>query len=64
MFLGSLGEGSFGLVKKACFRGSTNFHVAAKFMKPQGGTIDKDAFRKETDLMKGLYDKNVITLMG
>ena len=63
-FLGSLGEGSFGTVKRACFKGSRNFNVAAKFMKAATGTMSEDAFRKETDLMKGLYDQNVITLMG
>ena len=61
----TLGEGSFGTVKRARFKGgSRDFHVAAKFMKAQTGTMNEGAFHKETDLMKGLYDENVITLMG
>ena len=64
-FWETIGEGSFGTVQRASFKGSKNFYVAAKFIKAQSGTKSEEtAFRKETDLMKGLYDQNVITLMG
>lgn len=59
-----LGQGSFGKVMLASFKESPRFQVAVKFIKTTRGTVSDECFKKETDLMKGLYDENVISLIG
>ena len=59
-----LGKGSFGVVWRAGFKDSPSFKVAVKYMHSKDGTVSDESFKRETDLMKGLYNENVITLMG
>lgn len=59
-----LGAGSFGTVCRASFKDSPSFKVAVKYMHSKDGTVSDESFKRETDLMKGLYNENVITLMG